>query len=57
MINPSVYSLALPSPGTMLAVKVLDTAQKSSVYIRSNILLKRMKDHVRRREVFVGAET
>jgi hypothetical protein len=41
----------------MLALKVLNTAQMSAVYVLSNILLKRTKDCVRRREVFVGAKT
>ena len=42
---------------TMLAPKVLNTAQKSALHILSDILLKRMKDHVCRRQEFVSAET
>jgi len=42
---------------TTLALKALKSAQKSAVYILSNILLKWTKDRVRRRQVFVGAVT
>jgi hypothetical protein len=42
---------------TTLALKALKSAQKSVVYILSNILLKWTKDCVWRRQVFVGAVT
>ena len=42
---------------TMLAPKVLNIAQKSALHFLSDILLKRTKDRVCRRQEFVGAET
>jgi hypothetical protein len=41
----------------MLALKALESAQKSAMYILSIMLLKRMKDHAHRQEVFIGTVT